>query len=480
MSGKTKGQVKATVIKAADPVISAPVKKSDAPSQVTVEEAVNAGDWIEPPMMLEGLKNMVTESSILPQCIRAYKNNIAGFGIGIRYTVDQEETPEMKTEFDAITEVVELLNVDQDTKQVFENIVEARETYGIAYLEVIRNLDKEVQQIVYFKEFGDPRIMDLRDGRYVPEGAGLELRYQANEILEFAIGPQPYGEIRWIGQILGVDGSRMAEGLNNNYFYNGRHTPLMIMIRNGTLTDDSYSHLKEYMNDIKGENGQHGFLLLETESVDGRSDFDDDKKPEIEVKDLASILQKDELFQEYLDNNRKRVQSAFLLPDLYVGYTTDFNRATAQTAQEVTEQQVFQPERTSLAWVINNKLLNCYRFQYVEAYFLAPDISNPDDMYKLLNVTNNAGGITPNMAKEVICNALGRTCEPYTDEWGDVPLTIWKDKAAQTDISGLMGQLTKQIEKAQGKNEPDQVVAVMKEVKKLLVKIQKQEENHAA
>lgn len=54
------------------------------------------------------------------------------------------------------------------------------------------------------------------------------------------------------------------------------------------------------------------------------------------------------------------------------------------------------------------------------------------------------------MAKEVICDALGRTCEPYTDEWGDVPLTIWKDKAAQTDISGLMGQLAKQIEKAQG------------------------------
>ena len=47
MSGKAKGQVKATVIKAADPVISAPIKKSDAPSQVTVEEAVNAGDWID-------------------------------------------------------------------------------------------------------------------------------------------------------------------------------------------------------------------------------------------------------------------------------------------------------------------------------------------------------------------------------------------------------------------------------------------------
>ena len=110
------------------------------------------------------------------------------------------------------------------------------------------------------------------------------------------------------------------------------------------------------------------------------------------MKDLASILQKDELFQDYLENNRKRVQSAFQLPDLYVGYTTDFNRATAQTAQEVTEEQVFQPERKSLAWAINNRPLNCYRFKYVEVYFMEPDISNPDDLYRMLTAANNAGG----------------------------------------------------------------------------------------
>ena len=74
-------------------------------------------------------------------------------------------------------------------------------------------------------------------------------------------------------------------------------------------------------------------MVLEVENAEQRTGIDDEKTPTIEVKDLASILQKDELFQEYLDNNRKRVQSAFLLPDLYVGYTTDFNRATAQTAK---------------------------------------------------------------------------------------------------------------------------------------------------
>lgn len=503
----------------------APVEKADTSQQVTEQEVYAAADWISPPSDLRGLRNLVKHSTILPQCIRAYKNNIAGFGIGIRYIEDAEETPEMAAEFSRAQEIIELLNIEQDTKEVFEDIIEARETYGIAYLEVIRNVAGEVVQIefvketptilktrpldpyistvyyhhgqqterkkryckyrqdiggktVFFKEFGDPRIMDRRDGEYLKEGESLDLEYQANEIMEFAIGTEPYGEVRWIGQILGVDGSRRAETLNNNYFTNGRHTPLMIMIEGGTLTDESFEKLQQYINDIKGEAGQHAFLLLETEASDGRTDFDQQEKPKITVKDLASVLQKDELFQGYLDNNRRKVQSAFQLPDLYVGYTTDFNRATAQTAQEVTEQQVFQPERKSLAWAINNRLLNEYQFKYCEAYFLEPDISNPDDQQKILAIANNAGGITPNMAHELAVSVIGKdkVAEDYPKEWGDIPLAY--QKAQNTGAVPNFGQLTeslqKQIEKAAGSHD-DAVVAVMKEVRRLLIKMDKGE-----
>lgn len=501
----------------------APVEKAENSVQLTEQEVYNAGDWITPPNDLRGLRNLVKHSTILPQCIRAYKNNIAGFGIGVRYKDDTEETPEMAAEFTRAEEIIELLNIEQDTKEVFEDVVEARETYGIAYLEVIRNVADEVVQIdfiketpsirktkplepyiptvyyhhgqqierkkryckykqeiggetVYFREFGDPRIMDRRDGKYLKDGETLELAYQANEILEFAIGTEPYGEVRWIGQVLGVDGSRKAEGLNNNYFDNGRHTPLMIMIEGGTLTDESFDKLQQYMNDIKGEAGQHAFIILETESTDGRTDFDQSEKPKVEIKDLANILQKDELFQDYLDNNRRKVQSSFQLPDLYVGYTTDFNRATAQTAQEVTEEQVFQPERKSLAWAINNRLLNGYQFKYVECYFLEPDISNPDDLYKLLTVCNNAGGLTPNKAKQIIYEAYGETAEDYPEEWGDVPLSYSKTQGGGMgfDLGTLTMSLQKQIEKAAG-NHDDAVVAVMKEVKSLLLKMDKGE-----
>lgn len=491
--------------------IARPFQKAETPVQLTEQQIYNAGDWITPQSNLLGLRNLVKNSNILPQCIRAYKNNIAGFGIGIRYRDDTEETPEMIAEFNKATKIIELLNMEQDTKEVFEDVVEAREIYGIAYIEVIRNLAGEVVQIefirdtpsiqktkplepylttvyyhhgepverkkryckykqeiggytVYFKEFGDTRIMDRRDGNYVSEEETLAIEYQANEIMEFPIGTEPYGEVRWIGQVLGVDGSRKAEGLNNNYFENGRHTPLMIMIKGGTLTDESFTKLQEYMNDIKGEAGQHAFIILETETTDGKMDFEQAEKPEIEIKDIANILQKDELFQDYLENNRKKIQSAFQLPDIYVGYTTDFNRATAQTAQVITEQQVFQPERKSLAWAINQRLLDDYQFRYVEAYFLEPNISNPDDIYKILTVANHAGGLTPNKAKQIIYEAYGEVSEDYPEEWGNIPLACRETQNA----------LQKQIEKAAANND-DAVVAVMKEVKNLLCKMEKGE-----
>ncbi len=498
-----------------------PVEKADTSVQITQQEGYNTGEWIIPPNDFRGLRNLVKNSTILPQCVRAYKNNIAGFGIGIKYIEDTKETPEMIAEFKRAEEIIELLNIEQDTKEVFEDIIEAREIYGISYLEVIRNISGEVVQIefiketpsvqktqplepyissmyyhhgqqierkkryckykqeiggktVYFKEFGDPRIMDRRDGTYLEDNKTLDLEYHANEIMDFTIGTEPYGEIRWIGQVLGVDGSRKAESLNNNYFENGRHTPLMIMVKGGTLTDDSFEKLQQYMNDIKGAAGQHAFIILEVESSDGHTDFDQTNQPEIEVKDLANILQKDELFQDYLDNNRRKVQSAFQLPDLYVGYTTDFNRATAQTAMEVTEKQVFQPERKSLAWTINNRLLNGYQFKYVEAYFLEPDISNPDDLYKLLTVCNNAGGLTPNKAREIIFEAYGEVAEDYPEEWGNIPLAYNKMQRNSTtsDIGQLTMSLQKQIEKAAG-NHDDAIVAVMKEVKRLLIKMDK-------
>lgn len=517
---KAQRQVGVKIIKSlSQPTNGELLEKALTPTQVKQEEATSANEWITPPYNMKGLRTMVSESTILPQCMRAYRNNIPGYGIGIRYKEDVDETEEMSAEFTRATEIIDLLNLDMDTKEVFEDIIEAREIYGIAYLEVIRNIGGEVSQIefvrdtpsitkttplepyqdvefwyngriekrpkkfmkyrqqigsktIYFKEFGDKRIMDKRTGGYVDE---LEVEHQANEILEFAIGTEPYGEVRWLGQTLSVDGMRRAEFLNNNYFRNGRHTPLMIIIKGGTLSDDSFGKLQNYVDGIKGEDGQHAFLLLEVENSDNSLEFEGTKQPEIEVKDLAGILQQDELFQSYLDNGRKKVQSAFLLPDLYVGYTTDFNRATSQTAMEVTEKQVFQPERKSLAWVINNKLLSEFGFKYVEAYFLEPDISNPDDLVKILQACTAAGGLTPNKAKQIVFEARGEVSEDYEGEWGEIPLVYSRSSMSSSDaLSSLLG-VNKAIQNAKN-NHDDEIIPVLKEIKKYLQQLEHSKE----
>lgn len=524
------------------------VKKSDKGEQLDSSTQTDASDWISHPIDMRGLKVLVDDSTILPQCIRAYKSNIAGFGISVKYADDYKgETPEMKAEWDALKQIIALLNMDMQTKEVFENVIRDRETYGISYCEVIRNQAQEVVELqfiidtpsidmtyplepyvdmeyfykgeairrkkkfrkfrqnaggktVYFKEFGDPRVMDKRNGKYLGEtDDAIEIDDQANEIIEFRIGSMPYGEVRWIGQVLTVDGNRRAEVLNNNYFRHGRHTPLMILVNGGTLSDSAFTKLQEYMNGIEGENGQHSFLVLETDTLETTSAFTEQKQPKVEIKDLASILQKDELFQEYQENGRKKTQSAFLLPDLYVGYTTDFNRATAQTAMEVTEKQVFQPERFSLAWTVNQKLLNSYKFRYVEAQFDEPDITNPDDIQKMLNITERAGGLTPNIAKDLTYKVLGKDgCEDYEGGWGNIPLACSRtflqsqqtglgvnpfinlqtqnngltgqnresQKAKRVVTNGEMEQLDEQIQKAA--TDDAEIVPIMMEIRKAL------------
>lgn len=480
---------------------SSRIEKSDTSEQLTRASAASADEWIPHPVNMYGLKELVDNSTILPQCIRAYKNNISGFGISIHYKEDyNEETEEMKAEWNLAQRTIALLNMDCMIKEIFENIVRDRETYGISYCEVIRDMKGNVVQLefiidtptidmtyplepyiesvffyngeairrkkkfrkfrqnvagktVYFKEFGDPRIMDKRNGQYINIlDEQIDIDNQANEIIDFKVGSMPYGEVRWIGQVLTVDGNRRAEVLNNAYFRKGRHTPLMILIKGGTLSDDAFEKLQNYMNEIEGESGQHSYLVLEVENNEVSAQFNGTEQPEVEIKDLASILQKDELFQEYQENGRKKVQSAFLLPDLYTGYTTDFNRSTAQTAMEVTEKQVFQPERASLSWIVNNKLLNGYRFRYIEAQFDAPDITNPDDMQKMLNITERAGGLTPNTAKELTYTVFGKDgCEDYEGDWGDIPLAYAKT-TSQGQQQGFSGNVLENMQEGKNKS----------------------------
>lgn len=81
------------------------------------------------------------------------------------------------------------------------------------------------------------------------------------------------------------------------------------------------------------------------------------------------------------------------------------------------------------------------------------------------------------MAKRLAYEAFGEEAEDYPENpdeaaWGDIPLSYKNQQAngATFDLGGITMSLQRQIQKAAAQHD-DAVVAVMKEVKRLLMKM---------
>lgn len=478
------------------------------------------GDVIEPLYNPEQLAVLSEESDILQPCVDAYKVNIAGFGIEIVYDNDYDSLSEVeKTALDKEKSMYEQFfkycNYDESFTSLMKKSIEDQERVGWGCLEIIndgsgrpadliyvpaylirickgssdlvdvqtviidgegkeititrkRRFRKFVQMVdahkVYFKEFGDPRHMDSETGEYSDNPMDDS---EATAILFFNIHCPytPYGMPRYMGQLLNIAGSRKAQELNYRYFDGGRHIPLAITVANGKLTQESIDRL----SDTKGSRAQHKYLILEAEG-DGSEittiGGDDNNKSRVEIKfeKLAEIMQKDGLFQEYCQNNRDVIRSAFRLPPIYTGESSDYNRATADTARQITEEQVFQPEREELAYKINNLLKSVLGVYNVSMKFKAPKITDSTEIAAALAPFVTGGAATPNMLIGALNELLGKKYEPTKEDWGDVPLQVWlKNKEVQSFQGGFRpSNGTNPLDLEKGVDQRSEVYTILK------------------
>lgn len=435
-------------------------------------EMYQTDDIIQPPYDISELSKMVEYSTILQQCIEAYKRNIVGFGADLKYNVDEsevEETAEMKAEWNKVLDWIKHFNFDKSFEDVFGQAIEHREKTGNGYIEIIRdgtnkvaggeNVDPDYMRLtklsepivvtykrdgktftrqrrfrryiqdmgtkkVYFKQFGDPRYLNAKTGKFTETDNGVD---EASEILHLKIGDKPYGVPRWIGHLIHMFGARKAEELNYRYFIQGRHNPAAIIVSNGLLTDESVAQLEEYANDIEGVENAHKFLIIEAEGLEeGIIPGEEREGVKVEMKPLAEMLQQDALFLEYDEKSREKVQSSFRLPDIYVGRSKDFNRATADTAKQITEEQVFEPERNSLEFIINNALMMDLELVNVVLFFKAPEISDVAEKAQMIDVLGKYGAIAPNDLRDEVAKVLNKEADAFDMEQADIPIELYK------------------------------------------------------
>lgn len=259
---------------------------------------------------------------------------------------------------------------------------------------------------VFFKQFGDPRIIDKRTGEVAES---LDPKFRANELFHFKIESRrrtPYGMPRFTGNIISIKGSRQADETNIITLMNNNIPSFAILANGGMLTQGSVDRIREFVDtQIKGSSNYSKWLILEGESThDGLSSPNSIK---IEIVPLTRAQHQDMLWQSYDENNAKKLRRNFRIAPILVGASENYDRATAQVSEALTEKYVYNPEREEIDREINKILLaQGIRFWVFKSN--SPNVTNDDDLVRILTGAERSGALTPRIARMLLEDILNR------------------------------------------------------------------------
>lgn len=461
---------------------------------------------LEPPYDSRVLLYLYENNNTLMQCINAMSTNIEGFGYDLVDIVEDEDirdslSESIKEEKDRLKRFFEYASVTHDWVHLRKLVRVDLEATGNGYLEVIRYETGEIagfeylpskdmrmsvpaddlievpmkvrvyengeyvykEEMVYrkfrkyaqvvdgsggvkkvwFKEFGDMRDMDRRNGNYLDdiesikrEGAGADTEKVksfekiesgrvhkrgghvrkvaeqtaspdesfgsesdsvktvmgeiplAHEIVHFSIEhpKYEYGVPRWIGNLLSVMGSRDADEVNQNFFVNGAMFDFAILVSGGTMNEDAVLRIKEFVRKNKGKDKAHGVLVIQSEAP-ATFNMKTGQTSSIELRELNK--HEDMMFEKYQKFSMDRIRSSFRLAPLYIGLDDDYTDTNAKTSKQVTEEQVFVPERNDTDFWVNRFLFTELEVKYHQYRTKGPNMSRAEEMKLLLEAFKN-------------------------------------------------------------------------------------------
>ncbi len=282
---------------------------------------------------------------------------------------------------------------------------------------------------IYFKDLGDPRVVSRETGKVFQTVEELKKEEPdgnpANEMIHFQVPSplSPYGVPRWIGNLLSVLGSRSSEEVNYFYFENKAVPPLAILVSGGRLSKSSVPKIEDFIeNNMKGKRNFHKILVIEAVSPTSRHEGPTPRRPTIELKPLKDAQQNDALFQEYDQANIDKVGNSFRLPRILRGESKEINRATAEAALRMAEDQVFQPERDDFDFFINHRIIPELGTMFWAFRSNSPIARNPEVMGKIVEALTKQGILTPEEARVLAGDIFNRDFEVIKEPWVKQPL----------------------------------------------------------
>ncbi len=290
-------------------------------------------------------------------------------------------------------------------------------------------------RIQWFKEPGDPRKVDAASGRLIDDGTGHPALMTpedwgdsslAHEMLWFAEydASGPYGFPPWVGTTIAVSGSRKAEETTWLYFENKALPPFVVLVSGGNITPEALKRVEAHFNNTRGVENFHKGIVIDMEpmSTGGNiASLGATSTPKIEIRPLTQFQQGDALFQNYDSANRTKIRSACGIPPVFVGEAQEYSFAAAKVSMDVAERGTFGPSRALVGEQIQTFLMSDLEILYWRFGFRGPNLSNAEDVARLVDVGTKAGVGSPNEYATAIGGALGTEILPRDEPWANLP-----------------------------------------------------------
>jgi len=328
---------------------------------------------------------------------------------------------------------VRALPLERDPIEVEERV--RNSPVGFETVHVMRRFRKYLQRVdpseplVYFKEFGDPRVYDRLTGDVYPTMEALTAaeRKPANEFIHFRLhNPQsPYGLPRWYGTLVNIRGARAAEEVTYLYFDNKSIPPLALLVSGGKLDPDTVPRIERYVEEqLKGRKNFHRIMVIEVAAKTTKPGAEPKHRPQVELVPLFGSQQEDAHFLKYDQRVTDKTGSAFRIPAGLRGESKEFNRATADAMLRFAEDQVFAPERDDFDFFINQRLLVAMGVRYWRFRSLTPVTRDPERLSQMIQRLVAVGVILPAEGRALAQDVFNREFPVIDADWTRRPITL--------------------------------------------------------
>lgn len=286
-------------------------------------------------------------------------------------------------------------------------------------------LDDANKPSIYFKEFGDPRLMSRQTGKYYSsieslvksEGRKAQL---ATEVFHFDIPStiSDYGMPRWAGNIPAVLGSRELDETNLDYFLSNAVPALALLCAGGRFGKQVEERLKEFFaEEVRGRRATHKLIVLEAEAQRRTTAGGPSAAPRIDFVPLRNAQVQDALFQNYDERNTQKVSRSFRIPISLLGGGR-FNVNDLRFAEE----QVYQPEREGVDSKINKFLMPALGVKFWE-FKLNPTMArDPEVMGSLALRAAEIGVTVPSEARKTLGKVFNQDFPAIKAIWAEQPI----------------------------------------------------------